>query len=67
MTIKNRVVYMAVRQSTDADYPWVDVMTASGNPDVCRQKAANHDFACPTWAAINPVQRIARFDLQEAS
>jgi hypothetical protein len=63
--IKNSTVYMAIRLSSDG-YEWADVHTASGSLVCCRERAEGVDQSIPHWAAANPVQRIARFDLQES-
>ena len=58
-------VYVPVRQCQDDQHEWFDTGGLGFSPEQAREKAASVDGLIPSWAAMNPVVRIAHVTLSE--
>ena len=57
--------YVPVRQAQDDHHEWLDTGALGLSADQAHTQAATVNQRIPTWAAMNPVVRIARVTLTE--
>ncbi len=58
-------VYAPIRLNTDEGYFWIDTSCIAPSEYESRVKAERYEETIAYWSSMNPVQRYARFKLEE--